>query len=91
VGADLTGTPHSFSIFYRDVDIEQIPGNNDYRVRAKWTRGQVGDLTIAFNASGGGWRMWEDFAYEFDIPSNADLGYPRFYAYLGDRTYGDAY
>ncbi len=62
IGADLTGTSHSFSSYYRDTDVEQIPRNLDFLASAKWASGFVGDSKIPFNPWGGSFRSDEEYS-----------------------------
>jgi hypothetical protein len=91
VGADLTGTSYSFSIYYRDTDVEQIPGNLDFLASAKWASGLVGDFKIPLNASGGRFRSYEDYSIEVSARGNASLGYPAFRSYFDGPFPADPY
>jgi hypothetical protein len=91
IGADLAGTPYSFSLYYRDRDIRQLTGNSDSAVTARWTSGFVGDLKIPFNSSGAGWQLYEDDSYEVRVLGNAELGYPGLYAYISSLQFGRPY
>lgn len=82
-GTDLTGTPFSFSIFYRDIDIRPVPGyTRDYYVSALRSKGSIGDFQVPLSDLGGYWSTWEHAGVDWMASVNTPDGIASVGAYI---------